>query len=305
MKKDITNVLICGIGAIGSIYADKIQQISAVNLKILVDKNRLEKYKNNPIIFNNRQLDFDYVLPCDNNFKADLVIIATKFDGLNEVVKNLENFVDENTIIMSLLNGVTSEKIIGAKYSSDKVLYSYFIGHSAVRDGRTVTHDDVNTVVFGSSLKNERVDIVRKFFDKVGINYSIPDDIVRSMWLKYMLNVSCNQVSAVLGFTFGDLINNRCCMNLLKNVMKEVQYIAKAEGVNGTETMITEAIEQVQTMSPEGKTSMFQDVLAGRKTEVEMFAGTMIDFGKKHNIPTPYNKILKEMIDSIYEKTLI
>ena len=46
---------------------------------------------------------------------------------------------------------------------------------------------------------------------------------------------------------------------------------------------------------------MLQDVEAGRKTEVDMFAGTVIAYGKKHGIPTPYNKILKELIDTIYE----
>ena len=93
-------------------------------------------------------------------------------------------------------------------------------------------------------------------------------------------------------------------MKLAINVMKEVQEIAKAEGVNNTETMVDEAVKHVKTMTPEGKTSMLQDVLAGRKTEVEMFAGTIIDYGKKYGIPTPYNRILKEMLDAIYEKSL-
>ena len=54
-------------------------------------------------------------------------------------------------------------------------------------------------------------------------------------------------------------------------------------------------------MCPEGKTSMLQDIEAGRKTEVEMFAGAVIEMGKKYNIPTPYNKMLKEMIEIIEE----
>lgn len=301
--KEIKNVLICGIGAIGSIYAEKIQKYST--LKVLVDKKRLEKYTKNPVIFNGRELNFDYILPDEKNFKADLIIIATKYDGLNDAVRNIENFVKEDTIILSLLNGVTSEKIISAKYGQDKVLYSYFIGHSAVRTGRNITHDDVNTIVFGSEKPDYKVEAVKKYFDAAKINYIIPDDIIRSLWLKYMLNVSCNQITAVLNFTFGDLYNNKNCMELAINVMKEVQKIAKAEGVNNTETMVDEAVKHVKTMTPEGKTSMLQDVLAGRKTEVEMFAGTIIDYGKKHGIATPYNKILKEMIDAIYEKSLV
>lgn len=302
----IENILICGIGAIGSIYADKIQK-STKNLRVLVDKNRLEKYKNNPIIFNDRELNFNYILPDDKTFKADLIIIATKFDGLNDVIRNMENFVKEDTIILSLLNGVTSEKIIAAKYGCDKILYSYFIGHSAVRTGRNIIHDDINTIVFGSENPNDikNVQLVKNLFDEIGINYTIPEDIIHSLWLKYMLNVSSNQTTAILGFTFGEMMSNKNCMNLAKNVMKEVQLIAKAEGVNNTETMIDETVAHIKTMIPEGKTSMLQDVEAGRKTEVEMFAGTIIDYGKKHNIPTPYNQILKEMLDAIYEKSLV
>ena len=55
-------------------------------------------------------------------------------------------------------------------------------------------------------------------------------------------------------------------------------------------------------MTPDGKTSMLQDVEAGRKTEVDMFAGTIIKMGLEHNIPTPYNKIIKEMLEIIYRQ---
>ena len=283
--KDIQNVLICGLGAIGSIYADKIK-----DAKILVDEQRLERYKKNPTTFNGKVMELDYILP-DDDFKADLIIIATKYDGLADAVKNIQNFVGDDTLILSLLNGVTSEKFIAERYGAEKIVYSYFIGHSAVRDGRNITQDGVNTIVMGANAR------IQKYFDKVGINYEIPDDIIRSMWLKFMLNVSSNQTTALMRLTFGDMLNNKKCMEFVVNVMKEVQTIALAEGVQNTETMIDDALEALNMMCPGGKTSMLQDVEAGRKTEVDMFAGVMIELGKKHNIPTPYNKVLKELIE--------
>ena len=283
--KDIQNVLICGLGAIGSIYADKIK-----DAKILVDEQRLERYKKNPTTFNGKVMELDYILP-DDDFKADLIIIATKYDGLADAVKNIQNFVGDDTLILSLLNGVTSEKFIAERYGAEKIVYSYFIGHSAVRDGRNITQDGVNTIVMGANAR------IQKYFDKVGINYEIPDDIIRSMWLKFMLNVSSNQTTALMRLTFGDMLNNKKCMEFVVNVMKEVQTIALAEGVQNTEIMIDDALEALNMMCPEGKTSMLQDVEAGRKTEVDMFAGVMIELGKKHNIPTPYNKVLKELIE--------
>ena len=285
--KNINNVLICGLGAIGSIYADKIK-----NAKILVDKQRLKKYQDNPTTFNGKVMELDYLLPECKDFKADLIIIATKYDGLNDAIKNIENFVTEDTIIISLLNGVTSEKRIAEKYGKEKLVYSYFIGHSAVRTGRNITQDGINTIVFDGNKR------VKEFFDRVGINYEIPDDIIRSMWLKFMLNVSSNQTSAILRMTFGQMAENPKCMEFIINVMKEVQAIAKAEGVQNTETMIDDALISLSKMTPDGKTSMLQDVLAGRKTEVDMFAGVMIELGEKHNIPTPYNLVLKGLIEA-------
>lgn len=302
--KDIENVIVCGLGAIGSIYADKIHRYDSTKLKVLVDKNRLEKYTKNPKNFNGRLMTLDYILPENTDFKADLIIIATKFDGLNDVIKNIKNFVHEDTVIISLLNGVTSEDIIAQKYGWRNLPIAYYIGHSAMRDGNKITHDGVNTIVFG--VKNSEntatsvIERVKKYFDKVGINYRTPEDMLRAYWLKFMLNVSSNQPSAILRMTFGDMQNNPKFLEFMKHIIDEVASIAKVEGVNNTETMYEEAMKSFFSMTPDGKTSMLQDVEAGRRTEVELFAGTIIDFGKRHGIPTPYNMVLKEMLEVVH-----
>ena len=294
--KDIKNVLICGLGAIGSIYAEIIKK--TCTLKVLVDENRLNRYKTNPLIFNGKELIVDYILPSETNFKADLIIIATKFDGLNDAVKNIQNFVNDDTVILSLLNGINSEKIIAEKYGEEKILDSYFIGHSAVRVGRKVEQDGVHTIVFGTDKNFNNLERVKDFFDKAKINYEIPQDIKYSMWLKYMLNVSTNQTSAILGYNFGQIMNNKKCMDFVIEIMKEVQAIAKAEGIQNSEKMLQDALKALAKMTPDGKTSMLQDIEAGRKTEVEMFAGTMVALGKKYSIPTPYNTVLKGLIEA-------
>lgn len=303
--KEIKNVLVCGIGAVGSIYANKINEYNSEYLRVLVDESRLEKYKKNPKIFNGKPLIFNYILPSDETFKADLIIIATKFDGLKDTIKNIENFVKDDTIILSLLNGVTSEDMIAQKYAWKHILLSYFIGHSAMRDGNIITHDGIGDVVFGvkDGVGTDLYDVklLKQYFDNVGLTYKTPDDMERALWLKYMLNVSSNQSSAILGMTFGQMQTNKKFMEFLINVMKEVQRIAKAEGVKNTETMIDEALVSFNKMIPDGKTSMLQDVEAKRKTEVEMFGSTMVKFGKKHNIPTPYNLVMRDMLEIIHE----
>ncbi|MBP3846269.1 ketopantoate reductase family protein [bacterium] len=299
----IENVLICGIGAIGAIYADKISRYNNDNLKILVDKKRLENYRKNPKIFNGKELKLNYILPDNKDFKADLIIIATKYDGFFEAVKNIENFVKEDTIILSLLNGVTSESYLAQKYGWKHIIHSYFIGHSSMREGNKITFDGNGDIVFGvqdSTITDKNDEILLKdYFDKAEISYKISQDIKRSMWLKFMLNVSSNQISAILHLTFGQMQKSEKIKNLLKNIMLEVIEIAEASGVTNTHTMLEDAFKSLDKMCPEGKTSMLQDIEAGRKTEVEMFAGAVIEMGKKHGIPTPYNNLLKQMIEII------
>lgn len=303
--KDIEKVLVCGIGAIGSIYANAINEYDSKNLRILVDKKRLENYTQNPKIFNGKPLNFNYILPDATDFKADLIIIATKFDGLNDVIKNMANFVKNDTVIISLLNGVTSEEIISKKYGWKNLPIAYYIGHSAMRDGNNITHDGVGTIVFGINDKTktseECIERIKKYFDKAKIEYKIPEDMPHAYWLKYMLNVSSNQPSAILRMTFGDMQSNKKFMEFLVKIMKEVQAIAKAEGIKNTDKMIDEALKSFSKMTADGKPSTLQDVEGHRKTEVDMFAGTMIEFGKKHNIPTPYNMVLKDMLEVIQE----
>jgi len=303
--EEIKNILICGIGAVGAIYANAIHNYKGCCLKVLVDKKRYETYTKNPKIFNGKVLNFDYILPEDTNFKADLVIIATKFDGLKSAIENIKNFVKEDTIIMSLLNGVTSEELIAEVYGWKHTLISYFIGHSAMRDGNNITYDGHGDIVFGINPQKETdvydIELVRNFFDKAGIQYRTPENMMRSYWLKFMLNVSSNQPSAILGLTFGQMQTNSAFVNMLKKIMNEVCQIAKAQGVTDTNSMVEEALVGFNSMIPEGKTSMLQDVEAKRLTEVDMFAGTVIELGKKYSIPTPYNLVMKDMIDVIHQ----
>lgn len=302
--KEIKNVIICGLGAIGTAVGEKILQTQPNFLNVLVDESRLQKYTLTPRILNGKTLNFNYITPDNLSFKADLIIIAVKSNGLKDVINNLKNFVNKDTIIISLLNGVTSEALIAEAYGWDKILPAYYIGSSAMRSGEKIIHDGIATIVFGAkdASTKEKELAVKDFFEKIGFNYKIPNDITRSLWAKFMLNVACNQISAILGLRFKDMQENPFFKELATNVMKEVLLCAKAEGVNNTETLIEEVFEHINTITPDGKTSMLQDIEAKRETEVEIFAGSVIEFGKKHNIPTPLNEALLNMIKTIQTK---
>jgi len=287
------NVIICGLGAVGLTYAVKFRDIS--NLRILVDSERLERYQKNKPTLNGIEEDFEYILP-DGKFDADLIIISTKSTGLESAIKNIKNFITNKTIIISLLNGISSEEKIKKAYPMAKVLKSYFIGHSAVRDGNAVIQDGVGQIVV------EKDDEIIRIFEECGINYSTPEDIDYALWLKLTLNVFSNQTSAILNMTFGELKRNQKFIEFAKKLIAEVRMIAEKKGIKNLENLEADALKALAGMCDEGKTSMHQDILAGRKTEVDIFAGEIIKLGKELGVETPYNQVLYDMIKILEEK---
>ena len=283
MKK----VVLIGLGAVGLTYAVKLK--GKCDLFILADDERINKYKIAPPKFNGIEQEFNYILPT-NDFKADLIIVATKSQGLNSAIKNIKNFVSEKTRIISLINGISSEEKISEAYPDAKVLKSYFIGHSAVREGNSVTQDGVGEIVI------EHDELIEEFFKNSNINYSVPENINYAMWLKYTFNLFSNQISAILDMNFGALKRNNEFKEFAKHIVSEVKQIAEKKGINNLENLEYDTIKSLERMCDDGMTSMHQDILAKRPTEVDIFAGEIIKLGKTYGIETPYNQVLYDLI---------
>ena len=303
--EEIKTVFICGMGAIGSVYANAISDFNNDILSVLVDKFRLKKYQDTPPVFNGKTLNLNYITPDNTSLKADLILIATKNNTIGEVLKNIENFVKQDTIILSLLNGLQSEDILAEKFGFDKILYSYYIGHTSTRNGREVTHDGIYKTVFGekdNTNYSKNVIKLKNFFDKVGIPYEIPTDMEYSRWWKFLVNVGYNQASSVLNSSYKYFQNCPKVNAFAVKLMEEAVSIAIAQGVKNTHLLIPEVLKVISTMLPETKTSMLQDIDACRPTEIDAFAGYIVTLGEKHNIKTPYNRIVYDIIKALEEK---
>jgi 2-dehydropantoate 2-reductase len=120
--------------------------------------------------------------------------------------------------------------------------------------------------------------------------------MIQTLWWKFMINVGINQASAALRSTYGLFQTSREAKDLMESAMREVAAIARGLGIDLTEEDILKWNRVLSGLSPGGKTSMLQDVEAGRKTEVEMFAGKVMELGRRHNIPTPVNEKLYRLI---------
>lgn len=297
-------IVVVGLGAIGSVYAVALKK-AGFEVKVALDKVRLDKYADNNLIFNDVECDLDYFTPATSDQPAELIIIATKGVGYEDALNLIEPIVGESTIILPLLNGITSEEIAAQKYGWNRVVYGYFIGHTATRIGRKVYQDGSYRTVFGDEVNDpnnlsNRVLRVKNIFDKAQIHYRIDDDMRSSLWQKFVINIGLNQATAYFRKNYGDIKQDATNQDFMSNLMLEAQSVAIALKIKGSENFAKIGLDTLNKMQGSDSSSMLQDVNAGRVTEVDMFAGEVCALGKKLHIETPYNKlVLKQLISSI------
>lgn len=278
----IKNVVIVGLGGVGAVYASKLPMA-----KILVTKERFERYKSSPTVINGLIHEFNYVTECPKN--PDLIIITTKFYNLNEVLEQIKP--TQNTIILSLINGVSAVEIISKKFPESIVVPAYLICDSIMRKNREVIHNDNNKIVMSSNKDLE------EFFKENRVNFEVVKDIKTALWQKFMLNVVANQLSAVTKMTFGEMNSLPYIDKLLNNILREVVDISEREGVKNPKGLAQKTVETFHNMAPYGKTSMLQDIENGKKTEIDAFAGYLVSLGKKYGIKTPYSDLFYYLLN--------
>ena len=297
-------VSVIGAGAMGSFYASKFYDMDKECISLVAGGKRRESLKKKGLTVNNKHYPLPVIHPEEKVPPADLVIVAVKHHHLEETIKDMRCVIGTDTTIISVMNGIESEERIGAAYGMEKVLYSTVAGIDALRKGDQVVYTRQGKTFFGEADNHslsERVKKVQALFDRAGIAYEIPDDMIRNLWWKFMINVGINQVSAVLRAPFSVFQQSSHARELMELTMREVMDIARTAKVNLYEDDIQNWYTFMYQLSPQGRTSMLQDIEAKRKTEVEMFAGKIIELGEKHAIPTPVNTVLFKAIKAIEE----
>lgn len=291
---EIKKVSIIGQGALGILFGHQMRKhMPKEDLRFIADAKRIARYQKESVYCNGERCDFEYVAPDAATEPADLLLFAVKYNALRDAVAAAKNHVGPNTIILSLLNGISSEGIIAETYGMEHILYCVAQGMDAMKEGNALTYHNMGLLSFGSGEQaiSEKAKTVDRFFTKMEIPHEIPDDMKHRMWGKFMTNVGVNQTSAVYGCNYGCLQAEGPARDMMILAMREVMALSKLENVLLTEDDLSYWLNVLSTLSIEGKPSMRQDVEAKRLSEVELFAGTVLAFGKKHNYPTPVNQI--------------
>jgi 2-dehydropantoate 2-reductase len=301
---EIERVAILGAGAMGALFAAKFRDAGGFATTLLAGGERGERLRREGLIVNGRTYHIPVADPGAGGPPADLILVALKHHHLSQAVHDLTNVVGENTTLLSVMNGLDSEQILGAAYGLDRVLYGVSVGIDPLRHGNRVTYTTTGKHYFGQATNrppSERVRRVQAAFARAGLVCESPPDMIRVLWWKFMINVGMNPSSAVMRAPYGVFQSSPNAQALMETLMREVIALAGAEGIDLTEQDIADWYRPLRTLSPTGQTSMLQDVEAGRKTEIEIFAGKVVELGHKHGIPTPVNETMLRLIRVLEE----
>lgn len=292
--KPVRSAALVGLGAIGILYAGQISARDPRCLRIVADATRLARYRADPPALNGRRLDLNYATPEEFGPPADLVLVAVKSTGLAAAMPALAPLLGPDTQILPLLNGITAQDVLAEAFGWPRVLYGFVYCSSAMRTGNSVVQDGGEKIVFGEATNapsSPRVRAVAEFFDRLGIRHDVPADMRAAQWKKFILNVGINQAQALLRAPSREIQQNPEALRLARALMDEAAAVGVALGIAGAADVPAWAEGVILKAAPENRTSMLQDVEAGRAPEIDLFAETVCRLGRQCGIPTPANEL--------------
>ena len=302
--REIETVAVLGAGAMGGLYAWHVAE-AGMPVTLVARGARARRLADPGVVVNGRRLPapvFDADAPGATRRPADLVIVAVKHHQLLAALEDVAPLVGPDTVFLSVLNGLDSEEAIAERFGPEHVLPCIALAMDAMRVGNEVTFTQAGRLVVrrgrrrGRRTRGEespdRVRAVRRALDRAGLAWHNPPDMRHEMWWKFMVNVGVNQASAVLRAPYGAFRREGDARRLMLALMTEVVAVAEAEGVGLGPEDLARWDAVLAGQPADGRTSMHQDVEAGRHTEVDIFAGRVVALGQRHGIATPYNQAM-------------
>ncbi len=233
--------------------------------------------------------------------KADLIIICVKSFDTKDALGNLKILFKENTSVLTLQNGLGNIEVIGELAGSDRVIAgSTNEGATLLAAGR-IRHAGRGETVIGRMDARIPVEMrsIREIFNKVGLEIRISRDIKSLLWSKLIINVGINALTAITCLPNGKLIEFEWTRRILREVVAEATKVAKRKRIKLVYDDPLAKVEAVCEATSCNISSMLQDVLRKKRTEIDFINGAIVRLGQELGIPVPNNSLLVGLVKTI------
>jgi 2-dehydropantoate 2-reductase len=235
---------------------------------------------------------------------VDLVLVFVKCYDTEAAVGAAKPLIGPQTVVLSLQNGWGNGPRISAIVGRERLLLGVCY-HSATVIGPGYVQHGGHGMTFMGELDgkmSDRLNRIADSFNRAGIEATATPVVLKEIWSKLAVNVCTLPTSALLRFFAPQLVQHDSLMELMRALLRETIAVANAQDIPLEFEERWEAITGLlRRCAPGVKASMLQDVERGRRTEIDVINGAIVEAGRRLNLPTPYNESMFWLVKSLEE----
>jgi 2-dehydropantoate 2-reductase len=304
------NIAILGAGAMGSLCGAFLAGQPENNVTLIsTRKEHIEAINQRGLIVKSNDApdmsvkNLIAVTSPQNVGNQDLVIVSVKATATKEAIGQALNLVGPSTVVLTLQNGLGNVEKLCQVLDPKQVMGGTNSYGSSVNAPGEIILAGRGEIVLGEmdGQKSERLIQLKSLFERAWITAGVTDNLKGRIWTKLISNIGINALTAILGVKNGLLLQRSESKTLMVEAVKEAEAVAKAEGVTLETNDPVAYTQEVCQNTKENISSMLQDVRAKRRTEITVINGAIVDLGQKHQIPTPINMVLTNVVQAIQQ----
>lgn len=285
-------ILIMGAGAVGGFYASRFAQ-AGHDVYLVARGQHLEAILSNGLRVDSVKGNHEHRLPASADpssfrIQPDYILLAVKSYDTTEAIEKIRPLVGEQTQILGLQNGVENYGQLCEAFGSDRVIRAYCRVNSEIVQPGHIRQQKFGQIVFNeeNGKPSDRLRVLEDLLLRADIDYVIPDDIRRAVWIKFTWNSIHNVLTGLLQKTVIELYKDDAIMDLMEQMGQEILAVAHADGVNLKASDVQEVVDEGRQLGA-FRTSTYQDREKGKRLEFDAFTGAMVRLGHKHGVATP------------------
>src|SRR5574341_136487 len=299
-------ILMVGAGSVGGFFGAHLARNNP-NVSFLLRAKTLAAVKQNGLTIRSASGSFTVHPPAASDPrdlpKPDLIILSVKTYDLDVVMAQLDPVMTDQTVILTLQNGVDTEDRLLARWQRDCVVGGVAFIYSKIASPGVIDHYKKGAVAIGEMMghKSPRLLAIAEIFKQAGIPCQLTDDVRRSKWEKMCWNCVFNPLTVIIDDKVAKALDHPEMLRVIQQIVGEVAAVAVAMKVPLASDMAEKVVRWTEEIR-DIHTSMYDDWKAGRPTEIDYLNGYVAKLGRKLGIPTPLNEALTAMIKTITQR---
>lgn len=232
---------------------------------------------------------------------VDVVALFVKSQHTSSAAASLAPLITESTTVVTLQNGWGNADLVAQSVAPEQIVVGVTYNSCTLDGPGCVIHSGRGPTVVGPYKGAElaRAATVAALLNESGWETTASPDVITAIWKKLVLNSATLPTSALTRLPAGALGEPGELRDLLDDLAAEAVTVARALGLDIDFAERREAIHQVLAKAGAGKASMLQDVLGGRKTEIETVNAAIVAAGKSVALPTPLNGAMVALVHGL------